>query len=159
MEIDDEDPAWLEACMAAVNSIPEANLHSSSSAAGKMPASESSNSRQAAHQQQRTSRSSDGAPSNKSYTGGSRNPSAAIHYASHFPSPGSGTTAMVPQPSASQVAGRVAHWSHNRNDSNIVGSRVFRRKGVGISVSGSFVMSTYCWSLHAIAWRILLYLE
>ncbi|CAN0508735.1 unnamed protein product, partial [Ectocarpus sp. 12 AP-2014] len=30
MEVDDEDPAWLEACMAVVDSLPAANLQSTS---------------------------------------------------------------------------------------------------------------------------------
>ncbi|CAN0378489.1 unnamed protein product, partial [Ectocarpus fasciculatus] len=34
MDIDDEDPAWLEACMAVVDSLPAANLQSTSSNQG-----------------------------------------------------------------------------------------------------------------------------
>lgn len=154
MEIDDEDPAWLEACMAAVDSIPVANLDSTAS---RVPASAPSNQNRPAAQQQQC-RSSSIAPSSNHVAGGSRGPSAAMRHASHvLPSGSKGavaapmggntsfggvgsTTAPAPLPGAVfRVAGGVGHFPHNSNSSDNAGSRGFRRNigGVGVSVSGS----------------------
>lgn len=148
MEIDD-DPAWLEACMAAVDSMPVANLDSTASNI----ASESSNNRPAERQ---PCRSSGGPPLNKHVDGASRRTSATIHHAPRggnisfggVQPGGCSTTATAPRPSATstptptfRVAGLGGHLSHISNRSSSVGSRGggFRRKGgVGISVSGRF---------------------
>lgn len=54
MDIEDEDPAWLEACMAAVDSVPAANLDSASSGERKTPAMVSLNAPVGLHHHQRS---------------------------------------------------------------------------------------------------------
>lgn len=151
MEIDDEDPAWLEACMAAVDSIPVANLNSTGGKASETPARrESSNSRPCGNP--------GGAPSSHNFSGASRRTSLSTQNASHFPPPGSNAavaapmggninyrgvggigSTTAPHPRATlRIADRASHFSHSRsNDGNHVGNRGVRRtRGVGISVSG-----------------------
>eukprot|EP00752_Nemacystus_decipiens_P010050 g8960.t1 len=135
MDIDDEDPAWLEACMAAVDSIPVANLTSTASgrgsnsrpfsfgvapAAGGSPKAPASTQRTSHHPPQGASAAVTAPRDNNIVR--SRGPGSTT-------GTGTATATAVTRPGDTwRGAHRVGHYPHNRH-----GSGVRRNGGVGVS--------------------------